>query len=337
MLEQLLLVLAAGEDSEAYRAGYRTGLIIGQCVPVVLFSAAALKCYSISRRPTTNAKCCLALMFFFIGWILAMLPQIAVTADLDHSIVFGIAMLAFSACILLSLIFGVIGLTELRAHPGRWVQGRRQAIWSLALVALAFSLAAFGAYREYRDSTRVPDSLRVAGSEVPRMIRNHDLNFTFELPGMPWVQVDAKKFNSEASLAVARARPTVFFMIIAEETGSKGLVLDNDTLVEIVRVNMGAAATSFEIVDQRPRTVNDMEGVHIHARATIDGMRLSYGYWVCARNGYAYQCIATGDTALEDQVLRDAEELSGRFRMSDPDRSTLPAPQYPLFAPRPRL
>jgi hypothetical protein len=268
-------------------------------------------------------------MFFLGGWAVCVLPVIATTVGYRSMPLIVATGFVFLLALVISAALAIGGLVEIRKNPGRWNQGRKQATWTLALVGVIVCCMAYGAYRDRNDAGIQP-SARITRPRGDSVVRNEELNFAFDLPGPPWVQVDAKKFNAEATLAVARARPSIFFMVIAEETGSKGVALDNDMLVEVVRINMGAAATAFEIIDQRPRTVNDLAGVHILARAIVNDVQLSYGFWVCARNGFAYQCITAGETTLEDQILRDNEELTRRFRLIAPDRSTLPEPPRPI-------
>ena len=331
MLEQVLAVFEGGGSVDRESPAY----LAGQITPLILLLAGAVKCYSISRRPTTNSKSCLALMLVLGAWALGVLPVVSTTLGYRPWALYVIVGIVSLLALLLTPVLAIMGLSEMRARPGQWNQGRKQAILALVLIGTVFCAAGYGFYSEVRRARAVPDAVRVARPAADPFVRNEEFNFAFELPEAPWVQVDAKKFNPEATLAVARARPNIFFMLIAEDTGSKGVALDNDMLAEIVRVNMASAAVPFEIVDQRPRTVNDLPGIQIHARATMpNGTRLSYGYWVCARNGFAYQCVTSGETALEEQVLRDAEELSRRFRVIDPKRSTRFEPQRPLEPPR---
>ena len=58
---------------------YTAGHVVGQGLVFLGLLAGVLKCWSISRRPTTNAKCVLGLMFmlwaFLVSCSLAVLTQ----------------------------------------------------------------------------------------------------------------------------------------------------------------------------------------------------------------------------------------------------------------------
>src|SRR5437762_2767840 len=48
------------------------GRLTGQVFGTVAFLAGAWKCWSISRRTTTNSKCALSLMFVLLAWPMGM-------------------------------------------------------------------------------------------------------------------------------------------------------------------------------------------------------------------------------------------------------------------------
>src|SRR6266536_6131671 len=76
------------------------GPVAGKVVAAAASAAGALKCYAISRRPTTNAKCVLSLMFLLIAWsfcgVLALLRD---ALPFSPPFLLGTALLAFSLVI----------------------------------------------------------------------------------------------------------------------------------------------------------------------------------------------------------------------------------------------
>ena len=89
------------------------GQVAGKIVAIAGSAAGALKCYSISRRPETNSKCALSLMFLLVTWCLSsLLGMSREFLLLSPAAAFVLGLLAFSLvviAIVLAIVLGAIG------------------------------------------------------------------------------------------------------------------------------------------------------------------------------------------------------------------------------------
>ena len=109
-----------------------TFLLIEVLVILALIAGIA-KCYSISRRPTTNTKCVMALGLLLLA---CLIPHLSQTASAIVPLPFPeLAEFISLAITLGSAVLAVIGLREYSRSRGAYKQGKAQAIWTLALSA----------------------------------------------------------------------------------------------------------------------------------------------------------------------------------------------------------
>jgi len=127
-------------QTNATSAGHTAGKII----VIAGAAAGALKCYAISRRPTTNAKCVLSLMFLLLAWSFCrLLASLRDTLPVSPPWQFGTGLLAFSL-VITAMVLGILGLVEFAQKRDVYIQGRAQAIWSLIFCAFFLSAFALG-------------------------------------------------------------------------------------------------------------------------------------------------------------------------------------------------
>jgi probable addiction module antidote protein len=123
------------------------GRIAGQAFVWIALLAGALKCWSISRRPTTNTKCALALMLVLLGFVVAasvgVLMQNAGTSPAMVAIR-GLLALMMLGLMVTAIVLAILGLIEFPRPPRVFVQGRAQAIWALALAGVMGLMAVAG-------------------------------------------------------------------------------------------------------------------------------------------------------------------------------------------------
>ncbi len=288
-----------------------SGQITGKVIVVLGAAAGAMKCYAISRRPTTNARCALSLMFLLLAWFssgtIGMLQQPlglpSWCAGITGIVSVGLAVAA--------IVLAILGLVEY-ARPGHaYEQGRAQAIWALLLSLFFITAFTVGIARAGNDSSiRAP--VQAAAGQT---LKFEELNFQFNVPGKPWVQMDAPKLNRAAKLGFMRARPNIYCIIIAEEIGT-GL-LQNEALVEVATTQMRSAADSAQISRPEKSRVGRLDGLRWDSEVRIRQLNLAYQHWVCATNGWAYQLICWGAKAEKSSVDAEAQRLAGRFSLLD--------------------
>src|ERR1035438_535465 len=115
------------------------GRVTGQALVWIALLAGAWKCWSISRRPTTNTKSALALMLMLLAFLLAsgagmLLPNAGTSSWMSAT--YGLLSLTMLGLMVTAIVLGTLGLIELSARPGVFVQGRAQAIWALSLAGV---------------------------------------------------------------------------------------------------------------------------------------------------------------------------------------------------------
>src|SRR6266542_1321962 len=98
------------------------------------------KCWSISRRPTTNTKCIMGLMMILIAWLLfAVCPWLLILIPALVLIYGVVAMVSFGIT-MAAAVLAVVGLQEVSRRRDQYTQGRAQAISTLVLSGLVPTL-----------------------------------------------------------------------------------------------------------------------------------------------------------------------------------------------------
>ena len=150
----LAALVALAADPSPHDLAY----YLGASIPSFLFLAGALKCWQISRRPTTNTKTALALMFQCLAWILSSALGLWLKVQTQpHPGLAVLAAILLLTLIIIPFVLGILGLAELRAdrrsYARRYNQGRAQGAWALALATVMLSLFSFGLYRGLNRAT----------------------------------------------------------------------------------------------------------------------------------------------------------------------------------------
>ncbi|HWW00901.1 MAG TPA: transglutaminase domain-containing protein [Candidatus Acidoferrum sp.] len=309
----LLAVLAELDPNSAGRA-------TGQGLVLIGFLAGALKCWSISRRPTTNTKCALGLMFVLLGLLvssaLAILSQMMAFTP-ARTLVAGLLGTCFLGCLITGLVLAIIGLTELSRQPGVFVQGRAQAIWTLVLTGVFGVIFIFGAVAGIQRAGQIAGSGR--GAAAGQFVNFDELNFRFRAPDRPWVALNAAKLNKDAKLSFMRRAPEVYFTIIAERAGS-AQDFTCERLAEIGKAHLESAAESSRVVKETPYHLNGLDGLLVDTEVSLHGEALFYQHWYIATNGFAYQLIGYGLLRERSRIVAELGRLFSRFELGDPTR-----------------
>jgi Flp pilus assembly protein TadD len=302
--------------SDAQNAGYTTGRLIA----IVGVLIGMRHCVVISRRPATNAKCALALLFALLPTALSgvyalLQAQFAPAVPILFSTVSTVLLaMACAASLIAAVALALVGLIEMFNRKGIYNQGRKQAIWALILSCLVGSTFGVGFVRGFARARNavLPGSTPATGGTQTFA----DLNFRFHEPTKPWVSFAAAKLNKDAKLTYMRRNPESYFMIIAERFGA-AQAISTEQLAEIGKVHLEAAADSVRVLNQTPSSVNGMRGLLVESEAALRGKLLFYQHWYLATNGYAYQLIGYGRAEDRARILTELRPMFDGFHLLD--------------------
>jgi tetratricopeptide (TPR) repeat protein len=304
--------------------GETLGRIMGGLfAPLIILLYGVPKCLKISRRPGTNRKCALALMFSLLSLCGSYLSGVAIRLFggsahfqilnfLDFVIVITLAALALGV--------GIKGLWEYSRKSGLYNQGRAQAVWALTLSILMILIGFWNLMHGLKIRSAENNIKQVPG-RPGRILEFSDCNFRFRAPEHPWVTVDLSGLNKDAKLSFMRQAPEAYFMIIPESLTTK---MNSTQLAELGKAHVQSAASSFQIFRQTSLKVNNMDGILVEYEAQASKLTLYYEQWFMATNGYAYQLVAYGDIADRKLIENDARQMFSRFEVIDPNRIYAP-------------
>lgn len=288
---------------------------------IVLPLAGALKCWSISRRPTTNRKCVLALMFLLVGWAMLSFGGLMMRMFPGEWYLALILGLPASALIVAGFVLAIIGLVEYSQQRNVFTQGRAQAIWTLVLSVLLLGMfvggAVVGARRGIAKRTQP-----VSGERL----RFEEDNFQFRAPGRPWVYTEISRLNRFAKLGFLRSRPEAYFMIIPEKLPTTFTV---DQLAEVAISHMRSAAENVRVQKQVPEVAVGLSGLRLELETQMAGQTFYYLNWMCITNGWAYQIVSWGRVLHRKHILDEFNPMRERFSLIDPWRSAPRGGQSP--------
>ena len=131
------LILLVGAPT-AYEVGHWSGRIVA----VLLTLAGLIKCYSVLRRPGTNAKCLISLMCVLGALCLSSVLGIAGVLTKNETVgsLLRLVNAGTAVCLLLgAIVLGMLGLMECQ-ESRKYKQGPAQAMWALAGTGLLIIL-----------------------------------------------------------------------------------------------------------------------------------------------------------------------------------------------------
>jgi hypothetical protein len=116
---------------------------------------------------------------------------------------------------LAGIVLAVVGLA-LYGPPHDFTQGRKQAVWTLVLsgvgiiaVAIATGIAA----------GRRDQALVSLDGSLKDTLSSDELNYRYDNPPKPYVQIKTRAINEDASFGIMRNHPKIMMICIAERTG----------------------------------------------------------------------------------------------------------------------
>ena len=283
---------------------------------IVLLSGIA-KCIKIAKRETTSRICVYALVLSLIGLMVAFAIQMVHFSGPQGNLIRFIFGLSSIIAYLAALILGGIGLAHYAKH-GSYRQGRKQAVSAIILSIVFLSTAGSGFYKglKQRHTAAGFPAAQAAAAEKTKF---DDLNFQYNPPGKPYVVLDAKALNQDASFAMLRKHPQIFFFVIAEKIGYDGTDITED-LVKIGQANMQSATSQCSFSRQEVYEVNGLKGIRYGVDAEAKGLSFSYVFWMIHNNGYSYQLITYGKRDDKKKIWQESEKLFSNFTQIEPNR-----------------
>ena len=301
-------------------AAYESGHFAGQAIFLASLVAGILKCWSISRRPTTNKKCALSLMIVLFTF--AMSGAIGIIRnELGPSPLLtalsGALGLAIIGSLTAAIVLAIIGLIEFSKRRDLYTQGRAQAIWALGLTGVMGVLAIVGVVNAIRRADVFGAATRQ--SQPGKTLTFDEFNFQFRAPDRPWVPFDTAKINPASKLSFMRRYPEAYFIIIPEKIGQRGN-FNTEQLANVGKANLQAAAASSRVASEGPLRVGGLDGWFVESEAQVGSYQLHYRSWYCVTNGYAYQLTAYSRSEDQKRVAQELRDMLDHFTLMDPNR-----------------
>ncbi|GJQ59409.1 MAG: hypothetical protein SCALA701_22100 [Candidatus Scalindua sp.] len=147
----------------------------------------------------------------------------------------------------------------------------------------------------------------------------NDFNYKYKFPGHPYVIMNAKKINPDATFAMLKTKPQILFIIIAEKVGLSGDT-KTENLLEVVMANLKSFATTCNFLEKSEYSVNGIEGIRVNADVVLNNQQISYVIWVAAKNGFYYQLHIFGNKNDTEYIKEQANLLFANFEIIDEEQ-----------------
>lgn len=270
------------------------------------------KCFAIAKRPKTNTKCAVSLGLSLSGyWVISagvLTKKLFVYSQLINAVLVVVGVVLF----IVSTVLAIIGLLE---YKRGFTQGKKQAVWALVVSSVFILAVGLGAVQGFISRAQ-RHAGRIDQTQSGADIINADLNFIVKNPEKPYIKLKPKTINPYASVALFRASPQVYYILIAEQ-GGVDMEMTTEDLIEISQAALKSGSQSVEIGEPENVRINGMDGVLFASQGDVNGRSLSYRHWVCSYNGYLYQQIAFTERKNEAVLQKDAIRLFRNFRQKD--------------------
>ncbi len=258
---------------------------------------------------------------FFIGNLGAALTR---GADPSPTLVIVRTVLGLIMMLLLlgAIVLGIIGLIDYSQNKSAYNQGRAQAIWTLAITGIMGLIAISAFIKGVRQTAFGP--VPYGTSRPGEMLAFDNLNFRFRAPDRPWVSIDGSKLNKASAATFTRRAPEAYFFIVAEQF-SPQMEITSEKIAELGKVNLRAAAASYQLVSERPLAIKGKDGILVETDAKVAAYSLHYWHWYFATNGFAYQLVGYSRDDDKGRVAKEISEMISSFELIDPRRIASPS------------
>jgi transglutaminase-like putative cysteine protease/tetratricopeptide (TPR) repeat protein len=281
------------------------------------------------REPGANRKGHTAGLLLYVAWASTTFGYFLTKIDLP--LVAVLPYVSTFVLIVLGVFLAISALLEIRADPARYGSGKAQAVRALVSAGIFVSLLSAGAYAGFRRARgELPLPALASSAQTSKApVERPDLNFRIQPLPRPWVEMDAKKFNRQASVLFGRTRPEVYFMVIAEKIGE--VEITPQAMLETWKAGVESVSAKSSFLTPRPAKVFALDALRAGAQATLGSLELAYVNVALAHNGFAYQLVAWSDVREEADLNRQMDALVAAFELIDPSRRAQ-SPRKPAAA-----
>lgn len=319
MLQEILL-------STNTDPSYQAGRVIGSFVWPIVSIIALIKCYRIKGRETTNTSAVNALAFLFWAFLCATAFSATRLFAEPPAWTMFLQPILHVGLLVASVIYGVIGLTQIKIVEGKWIQGKKQAVWGICLSSI-FIISIIGVpYTKTRLATLATETLakvETTKEDSPdpvsaNFVVNQEFNYKIAKPARPWIDIDAHSINPVAKTAFTRNHPNSFVMVIPEAFGVESH-FEMDAYIDVIQANLKGVATNAVFTEVEEETQNGIEGKRFSATCRVSRQNLAYSFWAAIYQGHAYQVIVAirdGDT---NQAKKLGKQIAAGFHVLDKD------------------
>ncbi|MHB8876725.1 MAG: DUF3857 domain-containing protein [Myxococcaceae bacterium] len=302
-------------------AGTYGSVISNAKPPITAFFMAAMliSIFRSTRRleePNANRLTTYALVCAAVGYV-----PIQYIKSLGESVGPRYAFLALGpfagVLFLASLVLGVAGLIRGYFYPERYGVGRGHGWWALILSGLVLFGGLSGYVNGRNASGAKPGEALPIQPPAETPLVDEGLNFQLPMPPPPWVKVDIKKLNKDATLGFTRADTDTSFIIIAEQSAGD---LFPEGMMEAWRARMSSNDPGVQLVAPKKVTINGLEGLEGSATFKVGKLHLAAVNWSFESHGFVYQLLGYGRANAAAQVRAQTWELAKHFTVSDRKR-----------------
>ncbi len=284
--------------------------LFSKAIFVLITTIGAFKCFSMAGKEKTSSLGVISLGLILLGWSISFLLSAVNEIDLQLKYLLSVITL------LIFLVGTTMTIPALIMYPKKgYDQGKSQAIWALSIGLIFISIGSYSAIDTYQNI--LGDRLVNENMEVTDY-KFEDLNFTFRNLDNKFFAIDKTNIAEDATLIIRRAKPNIYFSIIAERLGP--YILDREGLEEIVLSNMKSSSSSMTINNKKEKIVNGMNGLIMDLDAIVSNNKFTYRYWIYEHNGFAYQLIAWSTIKNKLKLQSEFDQLIAEFKLISSDK-----------------
>ena len=235
---------------------------------------------------------------------------------------------------LVALVLGaglaVLALLEIRSDRQRYTSGSGPAIRTLVSAGIFCTLFGLGVWSGLHQRNRAEDLPSPLAQGPRQPIERPEFNFRLKFPPSPWVEMEAKKINPQATIVLSRTHPEMTLVIIAEKLAIVDLTADG--ILEAWKARLNSLSSRVSFTTPRPAKVNGLAAMRGTAVAKLGSVELAYVNVAVAHNGFIYQLLVGGNVRDEARINREVDLLVAGFELIDPslrvDPPIQPAPAF---------
>ncbi len=292
-----------------------TSMAVGPLVFIAIAAWGIFKCFKISKRKTTNAKCAVALGLSLTGYLVVSFAGLLKPFGAYSPIIVAIGLFLSVVLFIVSFVLAIIGLVE---YKQGFTQGHKQAVWAIVINSLFIVLVMCGVIMGVAKHVDGQKSKYVKKETVGDIV-DADLNFKVGVPDKPYIQLKPKVLNPYATAAFMRTKPQLYYMLIAER-GGVDMEMTTEDLLEVSQASLKSNAEDLDIGKPEVVRINGLDGLQYRSDAVVGGKKLSYVHWVSSVNGYLYQQVAFAERKNNEILISESKELFANFQQIEPDK-----------------